>query len=65
MRGSLRAAAAALGILACAATPASSEEGMWTFDNFPAERMRAELGWAPDQAWLDRIMAGTARLPGC
>lgn len=65
MRGSLRAAAAALGILACAATPASSEEGMWTFDNFPAERMRAEMGWAPDQAWLDRIMAGTARLPGC
>lgn len=38
---------------------------MWTFDNFPAERMRSEMGWAPDQAWLDRIMAGTARLPGC
>ncbi|HYD73799.1 MAG TPA: S46 family peptidase [Candidatus Binatia bacterium] len=65
MRGKLRAAAAALGILACAAAPASGEEGMWTFDNFPAERMRAEMGWAPDQAWLDRIMAGAARLPGC
>jgi hypothetical protein len=65
MAGKLRAAAAAVGILALAATPASSEEGMWTFDNFPAERMRAEMGWAPDQAWLDRIMAGTARLPGC
>jgi len=65
MRGKLRAAAAAMGILACATAPASSEEGMWTFDNFPAERMRAEMGWAPDQAWLDRVMAGTARLPGC
>ncbi|HJS79733.1 MAG TPA: S46 family peptidase, partial [Vitreimonas sp.] len=65
MRGKWRAAAAAVGILACVASPASSEEGMWTFDNFPAARMQAELGWAPDQAWLDRIMAGTARLPGC
>jgi len=65
MRQNLRVAAAAMGILAAASTPASSEEGMWTFDNFPTESMRAEMGWAPDQAWLDRIMAGTARLPGC
>jgi len=65
MRQKLRAAAAALGMLALIATPASSEEGMWTFDNFPAERMQRELGWAPDQAWRDRVMAGTARLPGC
>ena len=65
MRRTLRAAAAATVILALAASSASSEEGMWTFDNFPAERMRSALGWAPDQAWLDRVMAGTARLPGC
>lgn len=64
MRWTLRAAAAAIGSLALA-TSANSEEGMWTFDNFPAERMRSELGWAPDRAWLDRVMAGTARLPGC
>lgn len=65
MRQNLRAAAAAVGILALLATPASSEEGMWTFDNFPTERMQREMGWAPDQAWLDRVMAGTARMPGC
>ncbi|MBL8537911.1 MAG: S46 family peptidase [Hyphomonadaceae bacterium] len=47
------------------AGPAGADEGMWTFDNFPVVRMRAALGWAPDQAWLDRAMAGTARLPGC
>ena len=35
--------------------PASAEEGMWTFDNFPAAKMRAEYGWAPDQKWLDRV----------
>ena len=65
MRQKLRAAAAAMGILALVATPASSEEGMWTFDNFPTARMQSEMGWAPDQAWRDRVMAGTARLPGC
>lgn len=65
MRATSCAAAAALAILVCASAPAAGEEGMWTFDNFPADRMRAEMGWAPDQAWLDRIMAGTARLPGC
>lgn len=66
MRQNLRAAAAVLGMLGLSATPAAqAEEGMWTFDNFPAERMREEMGWAPDQAWLDRTMAGTARMPGC
>jgi hypothetical protein len=66
MRQNLRAATAAMGILGLAVAPgAHAEEGMWTFDNFPAERMQSELGWAPDQAWLDRVMAGTARLPGC
>ncbi|MGQ0533235.1 MAG: S46 family peptidase [Caulobacteraceae bacterium] len=66
MRQNLRAAAAAMGILGLAASPsAQAEEGMWTFDNFPVDRMREEMGWAPDQAWLDRVMAGTARLPGC
>ncbi len=66
MRQNLRAAAAAIGILGMAAAPsAQAEEGMWTFDNFPTERMREQMGWAPDQAWLDRVMAGTARLPGC
>jgi hypothetical protein len=65
MRFSMRAAAAALGVLAFASTPAAGNEGMWTFDNFPTARMRQEMGWAPDQAWLDRVMAGSARLPGC
>jgi hypothetical protein len=47
-----------------AASPASADEGMWTFDNFPAERMRAAHGWAPDQAWLDRVRSASVRLTG-
>ncbi|MBI1251305.1 MAG: S46 family peptidase [Alphaproteobacteria bacterium] len=39
---------------------------MWTFDNFPAARVQQAYGWAPDQAWLDRIQAASARLEnGC
>lgn len=64
MRRMLHAAVAAFPMLAVA-TPALAEEGMWTFDNFPSERMREELDWAPDQPWLDRVMAATARIPGC
>jgi len=64
-RSSWRAALAALPLLLFGATPAIGEEGMWTFDRFPVERMRATFDWAPDQAWLDRAMAGTARVPGC
>ena len=44
---------------------AAAEEGMWTFDNFPAARMQSELGWAPDRAWLERVMGATVRLPTC
>ncbi len=65
MRNKMRAVAAVLGMLAFGSAPASSNEGMWTFDNFPTARMQQELGWAPDQAWLNRVMAGAARLPGC
>ncbi len=58
-------AAALAAAFAFASAPASGEEGMWTFDNLPTQRMQREIGWAPDQAWIDRVMAGTARLPGC
>ncbi|TMM48704.1 S46 family peptidase [Qipengyuania marisflavi] len=46
------------------AAPASADEGMWTFDSFPADKMRADYGWAPDQAWLDRVKSGAVRLTG-
>ena len=59
-----RAAALAAAFVFMSA-PASGEEGIWTFDNIPTARMQRDLGWAPDQAWLDRVMAGTARIPGC
>jgi hypothetical protein len=46
------------------AAPAAAEEGMWTFDAFPAARVRQQYGWAPDQAWLDNVRAAAVRLTG-
>ncbi len=58
-------AAVSLAALATAA-PASAEEGMWTFDNFPAEQVRETFGWAPDEAWLNRVQQAAVRLTnGC
>ena len=55
-----------LAVLAAAllASPALADEGMWTFDAFPAARMTSAYGWAPDQAWLDRVQAAAVRLTG-
>ena len=43
---------------------AKADEGMWTFDAFPNARMRADYGWAPDQAWLDKVRSAAVRLTG-
>ena len=41
-------------------------EGMWTFDNPPTEKMKKDLGWAPDAQWLEHTMQASARLAaGC
>lgn len=47
------------------AAPAVADEGMWTFDAFPAARVRAAHGVTIDQPWLDRVRAASVRIPGC
>lgn len=54
----------ALGLALALSSPASADEGMWTFDGFPAERMSKDYGWAPDQQWLDRVRGAAVRLTG-
>ncbi|WP_299307100.1 S46 family peptidase [uncultured Croceicoccus sp.] len=61
---SLILSSAMLAAPAVLSAPAAAEEGMWTFDNFPTERMEGEYGWAPDQQWLDRTRAAAVRLTG-
>ena len=44
---------------------ARADEGMWTFDAFPTAKFRADYGWAPDQAWLDRVRLASVKVGGC
>ncbi|RKH45303.1 S46 family peptidase [Corallococcus sicarius] len=52
----------ALGLLL--SLPAAAEEGMWTYDAFPADAVKKAYGFAPDQAWLDKVRLGSVRLAG-
>ncbi|HRD27769.1 MAG TPA: S46 family peptidase [Caulobacter sp.] len=58
---------AALAVLVglAGAAPALADEGMWTFDAFPAARVKAAYGVDIDQRWLDRVQAAAVRIPGC
>ena len=51
-------------ILLAVATAALADEGMWTPDNFPAERVEESYGVTIDQQWLDRARLATLRLTG-
>ncbi len=44
---------------------ACAEEGLWTFDGLPLDRLRNTYGFAPDQAWLDQLRLASVRLSGC
>jgi hypothetical protein len=53
-----------LAVAAATATLARADEGMWTFDAFPAEKVQRAYGFAPDAAWLDHVRLASARLAG-
>ncbi len=40
-----------------------ADEGMWLFNAFPKDKVKAKYGWAPDQAWLDHVRLSSARAP--
>jgi len=53
------------GTVLCAG-PAFADEGMWTFDNFPAAKVKAKYGVDITQAWLDHVRSNAVRLStGC
>ena len=56
--------AATAAVLALPLSAARADEGMWTIDAFPTAKMKAAYGWAPDQAWLDKVRGAAVRLTG-
>src|SRR5574338_1384859 len=47
-----------------AAGAARADEGMWTFDNFPADQVARKYGFRPTAAWLEQARLASARLAG-
>jgi Peptidase S46 len=53
-------------IVACAVSlPAFAEEGMWTFDSFPAAAVKSHFQADITPAWLDHVRLSTLRLANC
>ena len=48
-----------------ASFPVLADEGMWTFDNFPAGTVQNTYGTAITQEWLDHVRLSTIRLTNC
>jgi hypothetical protein len=62
----VRAALIAAAFAFVAVSSARAEEGMWTFDNFPAAAVKAKYGVTIDQPWLDKVRGAAVRLStGC
>src|SRR4051794_14038814 len=53
-------------LLAATLLPARADEGMWTTNDFPADKVEKAYGFRPDQAWLDHVWLSSLRLArGC
>ncbi len=43
---------------------AAADEGMWTFDNFPAAKVAQTYGFTPTPQFLDRVRKASVRIAG-
>lgn len=66
MSRSLLIAGAAVAVVCLSSRAARADEGLWTFDNFPAAAVKAKYGVTIDKAWLDHVQYAAVRLStGC
>ena len=59
----MRVASFVIGVALC--LPASAEEGMWTFENFPSGALQNAYGVSVSPEWLDHVRLSTVRLTNC
>ena len=53
-------------LLSSALVPVRADEGMWTYNNFPADKVERTYGFKPDPKWLDHVRLSSVRLArGC
>src|SRR5436190_15980014 len=57
-----RSAALAFGL--AVAFAARADEGMWTYDNFPKDKVSKKYGFNPDDRWLEAARLSSVRLAG-
>ena len=50
-------------VVLCLGTSIYADDGMWLFNAFPKDKVKAKYGFAPDQAWLDHVRLSSARAP--
>jgi hypothetical protein len=55
-----------VGLLLLSIALLHGEEGMWTFNQFPAAKVQQKFGFLPTQQWLDHVRLASVRLAeGC
>ncbi len=55
-----------LGAMGLFVASAHADEGMWPMNNLPVDRIAQKYGFKPDQAWVEKVQLGSARLAqGC
>ena len=47
-----------------AASAARADEGMWTYNNFPKEKVKQKYGFEPSEKWLSEARLSSVRLAG-
>ncbi len=52
-------------LVIAASLPALADEGLWTFDDFPASAVKKTYGVDVTPAWLDKMRLSTIRMTNC
>lgn len=62
----MRSGLFAVALTLCAAPSAFAEEGMWTFNRFPSDQLKASYNFSPDANWFEKVRSASLRLAqGC